>query len=121
MGRGDGAEAEDDAMIVHLALEFDLDTTTAKTSDVTQKVTMLEQKHLCRRPGCGKEAPLDKVYCCRDCFTTHGTRTRTKNIATGAPVLVAPSLAQPLDAVVVPPPLAIPDYRSFTFPQGGLS
>jgi hypothetical protein len=68
-------------MIVHIKMEFNLDTNTAETSKVQQQVTMLEGKHLCRRPGCHNETPLDKKYCGMQCFRAHGVRTRTKAIS----------------------------------------
>ena len=88
-------------MIVHIKMEFDLDTRTTETSKVQQQVTLLEGKHLCRRPACGNETALDKVYCCMQCFRAHGVRTRVKGVsqipALDLPVLlgqpVAPSIA----------------------------
>ena len=88
-------------MIVHIKMEFDLDTRTTETSKVQQQVTMLEGKHLCRRPECGNETPLDKKYCSMQCFRAHGVRTRVKGVsqipALDVPVLlgqpVAPSIA----------------------------
>lgn len=106
-------------MIVHVKMEFDLDTETRRTTNVTPQVILAEQAHMCRYPSCAKPIPLTLTYCNTACFRAHGSRHRKpKTVLLG---LTAPTTEAPptpaLPAIVSAEP---PNYRSFTFPQGGL-
>lgn len=125
-------------MILHLKLELDVDTKTGETSKIERKVTMLDEAHLCRRPGCPNACLIDRKYCSVECFRTHGDRggkgirSRSKiphlDMDALKPVLdvvdVCPS--DPPATTVAPRQIEAParkagDYRQFTFPQGGLA
>lgn len=115
-------------MICHIKLEFDLDTETRRTTNVTPFVQLHEGAHVCRYPKCAKPIPLDLTFCNRTCFNAHGKRPRQPKVqAIAAPPPMAHIVEQivktpaPQAIIHLPMPCPAPDYRQFTFPQGGLS
>ena len=113
-------------MLFHVKLEFDLDTDTRQTTNVTPQVITRAAQHVCRYPPCGKAIGLEQIYCNETCFRSHGQRRRNPKVHVVLPPpqeTVTPSRAEAahIASVTIPSTTQIPDYRFFTFPQGGLS
>ena len=113
-------------MLFHVKLEFDLDTETRQTTNVTPVVQTHEGAHVCRYPKCAKPIPLDQLYCDQACFRAHGKRPRLPKMQVVLPPMekmVEHQTGTPTPQPIIqsPAPLPVLDYRSFTFPQGGLS
>jgi predicted nucleic acid-binding Zn ribbon protein len=105
-------------MLFHVKLEFDLDTETRQTTNVTPQVVTRAEAHRCGYTKCGKPIPLDQMYCDQTCFRAHGKRPRRSQ----KPVYLPPQEIQAVEPLTLQAlPLrrdsAASAYQSFTFPQ----
>jgi hypothetical protein len=107
-------------MLFHVKLEFDLDTETRQTTNVTPQVVTQEMAPCCRYQTCGKPVPLDRIYCDQTCFRAHGQRPRRQKLTVPV-VLPLPEIQAaepvPMQALLLQRERAASAYRSFTFPQ----